>query len=260
MFIYLQVICFDSRVVKQHSGSSVSWSHAESFHHTQYKLFGSLEFFFAQGFRTIQQERQIHGAVTSSLRHQSGEGQGREGAVGRCRCGSGERGEGGTNFAAQSVVVTVASEEKNKKHLYIRKEARRKCKISRLEAQLEYYHILQCSGSSWFRMTLLPWEILWPSWIHTWHWEGSTQRMATSSSSWPAKKQKLNSHTLFVVWKRMFTILFILSFAFESVSIFGTWGAVGMASFYTWERTVEGIWVLAGDRTGWATSIIPPLA
>ena len=126
MFIYLQVICFDSRVVKQHSGSSVSWSHAESFHHTQYKLFGGSEFFFAQGFRTIQQERQIHGAVTRSLRHQSGEGQGREGAVARCWCGSGERGEGGTNFAAQSVVVTVTSGEKNKKHLNICKVAYRK--------------------------------------------------------------------------------------------------------------------------------------
>lgn len=47
------------------------------------------------------------------------------------------------------------------------------------------------------------------------------------------KRQKLNSHTLFVVIKRMFTILFILLLAFESVGIFGTWGAVGMASFHT---------------------------
>lgn len=66
-----------------------------------------------------------------------------------------------------------------------------KSKISRLIAECvkQYYHILQWSGSSWFRMTLLPWEILWPSWIHTWHWEGSTQRMATSSSSWPKKSK-----------------------------------------------------------------------
>lgn len=42
------------------------------------------------------------------------------------------------------------------------------------------------------------------------------------------KKQKLNSHTLFVLF-----VLFILLLAFESVSIFGTWGAVGMASFHT---------------------------
>lgn len=114
MFIYLQVICFDSRVVKQHCGSSVGRTHAESLDHSKNKVFRCLKFFFTQGFRTIQQESQIHGAVTYALRHQSSEGQGREGGIGRCWCGSGEHGEGGTNFTAQGVVVTVTKEEKNK--------------------------------------------------------------------------------------------------------------------------------------------------
>lgn len=184
MLIYLQVICFDSRVVKQHCGSSVGRTHAESFDHSQNKLLGCLKFFFAQSFWTIQQESQIHSAVTCGLRHQSSEGQSREGSIGRCRCGSGEHGEGGTNFAAQGVVVTVTSEEKNKVNFILQRITlkRIKSKISSV-----YHHILQLSGSSWFRMTLLPWEILWPSWMHTWHSEGSTQRIATSSKSWPKK-------------------------------------------------------------------------
>lgn len=53
---------------------------------------------------------------------------------------------------------------------------------------------------------------------------------------------------------------FVYMSAAYLVSDFGTWGAVGMATFHTFQRTVEGVWVLAGDGTGRATHIIPPLA
>ena len=39
-----------------------------------------------------------------------------------------------------------------------------------------------------------------------------------------------------------------------------TWGTVGMATFHTGERAVEGLWVLAGEWTGRATGVVPPLA
>lgn len=107
-FSYLQVVCFDSGVVQQHRGSSVSRAHAESFHDPENEIFGCLEFLFVERFRTIQQERQVHRAVARALRHESGEGQGCEGAVGRRRCGSGEHGVRRTNLTAQGVVVTVA--------------------------------------------------------------------------------------------------------------------------------------------------------
>lgn len=58
---------------------------------------------------------------------------------------------------------------------------------------MEHYHIVHWSGTSWFRIILVPWEILWPSWIQTWHWDGSTQRMATSSNNWPKNRQKTAS-------------------------------------------------------------------
>lgn len=113
IFIYLQVIGFHSRVVQQHCGSSVSRAHAESFNHSQNELLGRQKFFLAESFRTIQQERQIHGTVTRALGHQRREGQGGEGDIGRRWCGSGPCGQGGTSLAAQGVVVTVTSEEDN---------------------------------------------------------------------------------------------------------------------------------------------------
>lgn len=78
--------------------------------------------------------------------------------------------------------------------------------------------------------------------------------MATSSSSWPKKNKAKVKLTLPIC---MFVnecnqLLYV-----EQVF---TWGTIGMATFHTCERTVEGIWVLAGDWTGRATSIIPPLA
>lgn len=100
-------------MVKQHCGSSVSRAHAESLNHSQNEVLGCLKFFLAQSFRTIQQERQIHGTVTRALGHQRSEGQGGEGGIGGCWCGSGHCGQGGTNLAAQGVVVTVTSGEGN---------------------------------------------------------------------------------------------------------------------------------------------------
>lgn len=43
-------------------------------------------------------------------------------------------------------------------------------------------------------------------------------------------------------------------------NIYGTWGAVSMTSFHTCEGALEGIGVLAGDGTGRAASVVPPLA
>lgn len=107
-FSYLQVVRFDSGVVQQYRGSSVSRPHAEAFHYSQNKILGCFEFLFVESFRTIQQESQVHCAVAHALRHESGEGQGCKGGVGRRWRGSGEHCARWTNLTAQCVVVTVA--------------------------------------------------------------------------------------------------------------------------------------------------------
>lgn len=47
------------------------------------------------------------------------------------------------------------------------------------------YHIWQRWGSLWLRMNCFPWEILSPSCMHTWHCDGSTHFLSTSSKTCP---------------------------------------------------------------------------
>ena len=42
--------------------------------------------------------------------------------------------------------------------------------------------------------------------------------------------------------------------------VLDTWGTVGMATLHTGEGAVEGLRVLAGEWTGGATGVVPPLA
>lgn len=55
------------------------------------------------------------------------------------------------------------------------------------------YHIWQRWGSSWLRMNCFPWETLSPSCTHTWHCDGSTHFLSTSSKTCPEGSKQTES-------------------------------------------------------------------
>ncbi len=91
-------------------------------------------------------------------------------------------------------------------------------------------------------------EILSPSCIHTWHCDGSTHFLSTSSKLAPEDRSRQN------VWMKV-----NCQFTCEYVWISATWWADSMASLHTCAGTAQRLRVLAGGRASASTGVIFPL-